>query len=651
MNKSYLFCPHRLLLAQSLRKESEKLRAHIDEYQKRYEAQYEKTINELEEIRRRLNSDFEEAQKNILNYLSSDVETLQAISDSISIYVSTYFKRQLEYKKKEINEIQLILTNEFIGFLSAQMNEIGIEIDALRSRKEILSRKTDITDILRLIQLSGCVINIEGITDANDFLKKIVALMDSAYENERNEWYTLLSVQRILEERVTFLSEIQYISWVIEQKIQLSKELKNTRDIQYLQQKELLADIEQIKSRIESLSSILLMNSKNIRFFWARQIIFISAEIEYKRTSISDLREAISYYSDKKKSLYHDKEYLQHDIEEMKRERSHDSYKWDQLQSEKRNLSDEIANCKSEIVNSQFFIETLESEIKSLIARRTGWYNNRKKTQEIMWNFSVPLIRIGEKKQRDEDIFADIRLQELTAIVEEGKKAADLVYQSELEKLNAEMDMIRKERDHELSGINSKLENANTELQLSIDRLTSEKQDALMAARQRVTNIEMTLNEQHKKLYEATRLLSEIQSKDTRFILFRLFSDTPEETKAKAVVAEIKKRIEETKTELDFARKKVSETPYDDVPAIADAKKKVDDAQETLDQINEVLIRTQNSYDEKEAEIKKKIRELKPCPDRPTAEESYELEKIMTWLKSKDKFVETRGKITDECQN
>lgn len=39
MNKSYLFCPHRLLLAQSLRKESEKLRAHIDEYQKRYEAQ------------------------------------------------------------------------------------------------------------------------------------------------------------------------------------------------------------------------------------------------------------------------------------------------------------------------------------------------------------------------------------------------------------------------------------------------------------------------------------------------------------------------------------------------------------------------------------------------------------------------------------
>lgn len=291
MKKTDLVLPHRLLLNHSLRKEAEKLRAHIDEYQRRYEELYQKNIEELETTRNKLNIEYQQAKENIVAGLLSDAETMQAISDAIAVYVSSYYDRQLADKKKEINDVQMKIVGEYIGFLSEQMREIGLEIDILRARKELLSREADISDIICLVKLSGCALPVEEIYDAKKLLENVNNRMDEIDKDDNKiEWYSLLNVQAILEERVSFLAEIQFISWVIEQKIQLSKELKTYRGEQYRLQSMLLTEAEEIQRVIEGLDSIIWDRAKEIRFYWAKPMVLIGGEIEENLLHIKELK-------------------------------------------------------------------------------------------------------------------------------------------------------------------------------------------------------------------------------------------------------------------------------------------------------------------------------------------------------------------------
>ena len=461
MNITDIAYPHRLLINQSLRKEAEKLQIHIDEYKERYDAHYQKNIEELESVRTQLNSEYDQAEKEIIDALSSDVKEMQEISNAIAIYVSAYFDRQLAYKKKEINTAQMKIVEEYIGFLSEQMSEIGSEIDILRSRIEILTREADIADILHLVKLSGSVFQVEEVNNAKELLEKIKSQMDSVYENDSIAWYSLFNLRTILEERTSFLAEIQYISWIIEQKIQFSKELKASREEQYKLQSDLTMEAERHQSEIADLSSILLNRAKEIRFFWARQIVFVGAEIEDNFSRINELIEDTAELSEKRKSLYRDKEAVQQDIDKMKDEHSSDSFRWDRLQREKRELSEEIRQLKSRIDSSNSEKESVKDTIDLLKAKRNSWNTKRKVIQNLLWKHSAPLVRIANGDQSDENTYADIRLREFILIEEEGREAAEKEYQHKLQKLGIVRENTFLEREEAVSQIRLRLETAN----------------------------------------------------------------------------------------------------------------------------------------------------------------------------------------------
>lgn len=226
-------------------------------------------------------------------------DVMQEISNDIASYVSTYFDRKVAYKRKESNAVQFRIVDEYVGFLSIQMKEIGSEIDLLCARKEILSREAEVSDIIHLIQLSGCAIPVQGIQNAKDLIETVNDRMNTISEEDNKiEWYSLLSVRSILEERVAFLAEIQYITWAVEQKVQLSKELKTSREEQYALQNKLKDEAEQIQREIKEYSSILLDKAKRIRFFFAKQIVFIGAEIEDKKSYTNVLRNEVEEQSE-----------------------------------------------------------------------------------------------------------------------------------------------------------------------------------------------------------------------------------------------------------------------------------------------------------------------------------------------------------------
>jgi len=86
MDKKNIARPHRLLINRSLHKEADKLRAHIDEYKKRYEDQYQQNIEELEVAQNKLNSDLQQAKESILNDLAEYQDVMEVISNSIIEY-------------------------------------------------------------------------------------------------------------------------------------------------------------------------------------------------------------------------------------------------------------------------------------------------------------------------------------------------------------------------------------------------------------------------------------------------------------------------------------------------------------------------------------------------------------------------------------
>ena len=74
------------MINRSLHKEADKLRAHIDEYKKRYEDQYQQNIEELEVAQNKLNSDLQQAKESILNDLAEYQDVMEVISNSIIEY-------------------------------------------------------------------------------------------------------------------------------------------------------------------------------------------------------------------------------------------------------------------------------------------------------------------------------------------------------------------------------------------------------------------------------------------------------------------------------------------------------------------------------------------------------------------------------------
>lgn len=369
--------PHRLEINRSLRKKAEELRDKIDNYAERYDAHYKKNTAELEAVKEKIDNEYEKAKEDAIRVISSASSELQELTNLISEYLTAFYNRKIFIKLIECNSIQQSIVKQYEHFLTQQMSEIGEEIDLLKKRIEILSGEADIQDILQLISLCGSAISIDNISSAQDLLDYISNLMSTSTENDSIQWYTLMNVRTMLEERVTFLDEIQFITWVIAQKIQLSKELKSIRNKQRTLLKKLQKEEKQLHDEKHSLDTVVTNTEHSIRFLFARKIVLLSVEID-------------SCYEEKD-SRYSDLDSVKHDIDDMKTSHSHDSYKWDRLQRDHKSIYGDIESLKSEI------------EIKQ--SNRKKWHSRR--------NELFAIIQLRTRGKKDEQEFVHSRLQEL----------------------------------------------------------------------------------------------------------------------------------------------------------------------------------------------------------------------------------------------
>lgn len=608
--------PHRLLINRSLRQEAEKLRLHINQYEQEYENRYQILTDELEKAKDQFDADFEIAKGEVLKKLESDANTIQTMGEDFTTYIDAFFERKLTFKKKDINRLKQEIVKEYIGFLSNQMSEIGNEIETLQKRKHILASNAQIDDVMRLVELCGSSISFDGVEDANELLERISIKMGIVSESNTVEWYALLNAHALLEERVSFLAEIRYISWVIDQKKQMSKELKGLRDEQYRMRDLLRTDSLDIQTNIDILTKTIQEKARSIRFYWAKTIVYSGVEIDNSYRRIKECRSELNE--------------VEEDTGRMISAHSRDSFRWNRLQDEKSDLIDEISD--------------LKLTISCRKEDRNRSYSNRKEMQNLMRESSVPLVRIGINNQSDEEVFVTSRLEELTLIEKEGKVIAEEKYQAELDKLNKEKQSLEKEKDLNMSEINERLVQAQILVKQKKENLIEAKENASKDCENEIKKKELELKQHNNNLSAAQTELKRLYINDKRILLIRMISEKPEITKAKNTISNLKAKVNETQEELKKKRLVLEAQSFPDDMEVTKSTHAYEEEKNRAMFIREETEKMERDYVKRLAKYDEKIRGLKPKQERPTIEERSEMKKLITWKeKQKERHEKEAG--------
>jgi hypothetical protein len=167
----------------------------------------------------------------------------------------------------------------------------------------------------------------------------------------------------------------------------------------------------------------------------------------------------------------------------MKNEGSDDSWTWERLWREKTDLKEQIPQVKSEI-------ESLKSE-------RQQWFERQQMLYALCKRNNVYLISDNNSKESDECRIINNRLTELYRIEEEETKLAEERFLKE----STQIKRRKKEKTTELSA--------------------------------QIANAEKSQAEKHAVLIQASKQLSSSISRDARFFLLKMFSDTEEVSRAK----------------------------------------------------------------------------------------------------------------------
>ena len=608
--------PHRLLINRSLRQEAEKLRLHIDQYVQEYENQYQTMADELENARIQCDADFEVVKEEILKKLEEDANMLQSMGEVFLTYINAFFERKIAFKRKDINRLKQKTVKEFIVFLSNQMGEIGDEIDTLQERKHILASRARIDDVIRLVELSGSSISFDGVEDAKELLNRISLKMDTVSEGNTVEWYALLNARTLLEERVEFLAEIKYISWVIDQKIQMSKELKCLRDEQYKMRDLLRTESLGIQTDIDILTKTIQERARSIRFYWAKTIVYSGIELDRSYSRIKECRSELNE--------------VEEDIGRMISSHSSDSFRWDRLQDDKSDLRDEISD--------------LKMRIPFLKEDRNRSYSNRKEVQNLMREWSVPLARIDKHNQSDEEMFVACRLEELALIEKEGKTVAEEKYQAGLEILKREKSSLQEEKDLILSEKKEKLEQVHLQVKQKKGDLIEAKKIASKAIEAEIEKKESEIKKMVHDLNAAKTELKKLYANDKRIIIIRMISEKPEITKGKKTIINLEARKNKTQKEINQKKVILEAQSFPDDPVVVEAVRALEKEQNRALEINEEIQNTECEYDSRLSEYDEKIQALKPEPERPTIEERSEMKKLIAWKEKQKERHEKEGR-------
>lgn len=477
--------PHRLLLNKSLRKEAEGLRARIDAYQIEYERRVEECKEELKRVE-------EERQEKLLLFrdslgkeLQREQSILEFVAQDITSYADEYLHRNCLYQMRDIKRTQIDILQEDNDFLSDQMALISREIDYLRERQNELTAFTDVKDIIQLTSLSGYEIGFDDGDDAKDLLDKVSQAISNCEPGQDTERFALVRLKGIIQERSEYLPTIKYIAWVIQQKIQFSKQLSDKRSGVRDAQEAVWQEIKQIEDDISSKTEMLEDIAKRVRYYWAKPIAYLSADISYAYKEKSETGNQLRDVGE--------------ELHTMASWHSDDQDKWERLQRERRDLSSEM--------------DSLRNSISSKKKERSQWFEKRNYIFQICKKYGVPLIP-DKKTQTDEDCIIADRLVALDEIRTEGLAEAE------------------KKCEQEKKEIISSYNESRTKLETEV----SSVEKIIM---QLVAEYDGTAT----KVSSAEKKVKQLNDGDDRFFLIKIFSETPGLYSARKTVSLLKKEL------------------------------------------------------------------------------------------------------------
>ena len=414
--------PHRLLINKSLRKEAEGLRARVDAYQIEYDRRVEECQEELKRVETENQERIIQFRDSLVEELQGEKSFLESVAQDITAYADAYLHRNCMYQMRDIKRKQIEILKEDNDFLTSQMALIGKEIDYLRDRQTELTSFTDVKDIIRLTSLSGYEISFDEGNDAKDLLDKVSQAISNCESDQETEKFALVRLKGIIQERSEYLPTIKYIAWVIQQKIQFSKQLSDKRSDVRNAQEAVRQEIVQIEDNIGSLTETLEAIAKRIRFYWAHPITYLSADISYAYKEKSETGTQLRNVGE--------------ELHNMASWHSDDQDKWERLQRERRDLSSEM--------------DSLSDSISSKKKERSQWFEKRDYVFQVCKKYGVPLIP-DKKTQTDEDCIIADRLVELDEIRAEGTAEAEKKCEQERLELLSQYNVEHKELESEAS--------------------------------------------------------------------------------------------------------------------------------------------------------------------------------------------------------
>lgn len=542
--------PHRLLVNRSLRKASADLRSRIDEYEADYELTIERCSAEIEQARADKDIDFEKVKLSLIDELSKDADLFEKVRAGLLEYVDLFLRRQCLNKMQEFKRLEKQALVEYRDFLTAQMSLIGEEIDILEARKDKLVAQAKIDDIIELVRLTGCEVTVNDNDDAISLLTKVSELISTCEASDRLTKQALQKLRAVLQERVDLLPVIQYISWTIQQKKELSRELSGDRRRTTDDIKNKTNELREMSESIDVLGRSLDDQARTVRAFWAVPISNLNVQISFYDKNLKSLFADVKDRQAELNNLFVMLKDTNQQIQQMINSHSDDNCKWERLQSEKSNYRNSISSTKAYIDMLQIQITQAKSTLTSLKSERQQWYARRQMLYSLCKKNNVYLIPDGKAESSDECRIIDVRLSELYQIENDAN-------QREQERFKRESAQIQQQRKSKTDDLSSQIANAEA---------TQAKTNAVFD--------------------QASKQLSNSKSRDARFFLLKLFSETEEVSRAKQALqlATVQKKRADTelatlKTELakvaeEFDRQLVACRPKPYRPSSAESEER-----------------------------------------------------------------------------
>ena len=461
--------PHRLLLNRSLRKVTAELRSNYDEHKTKLELKIKSFSLEVEQARVDKDRDFDKLKNFLIDELSKDAILFDKVQTGLLEYADVYLRRQYVFKMQEIQRLEKLMLLNYRNFLSGQINLIKEEIEILEERKDKLVERAKIDDFRDLIGLTASDVIVNDTDDASSLLYKVSESVKTSNLSDKNRALVLKRLHGVLQERSDLLPLIRYISWMILQKKQLSRQLSRDKRKINDEIKDKARRLKQTSEDIDSLSCLLDVQARTVRACWA--------------TPITQLNIQISFLSKRLKRNFIEVKEIGEKIESMKSTGSRDSFTWERLWRDKSYLKDGIT--------------LMKKEIDSLKTERQQWYTLQQTLFSLCEKSNLYLLPDGKAEASDEYRIIECRLTELKLNEEKANQ-----YEKE-----------RFERDS-----------------IQIQQLKAAQINELSL---RIASAAAIQFEYSELLSQASKLLSYSKKHDQRFFLWKIFYETEEISKAK----------------------------------------------------------------------------------------------------------------------